>query len=281
MGAWGAGIFADDDAADVREDFRHYMADLRTVEAATEAIALDYGASLERPRDHTAFWLGLALTQWKAGWLDPRVKAAALGVIEDGSDLAKWSAADAKKRVKALAGAKVQLETPPPPPKPVPAPWPDQLADFQVGEVIGRALPNGRLAVMKVVGRRRTTALKVKGPAVALQKWTRPTMPSAQEAAGLEFLRWPIAPNRKQTFGHLVLTAPREAPLDPGLFLRPGLVVPLTPGEERSSYHCVSTWAKFTLDDILAAGIERFWDDPALDARAYAPWYKPNPPKVG
>jgi hypothetical protein len=168
------------------------------------------------------------------------------------------------------------LETPPPPPKPFPAPWPDQLADFQVGEVIGRALPGGRLAVMKVVGRRRTMSLKVKGPAVRLQKWVGADMPTTTEAEGLEYLRWPIAPNRIQTFGHLVLTAPRKTPLDPQMFLRPGIVVPLTPGEDRSSYTCISTWAPFTPDDILAAGVARFWEDPSLDARAHAPWYKPK-----
>jgi hypothetical protein len=275
MGAWGAGIFADDDAADVRDGFVHYVADLRAVEAATEAIARDNGASFERPQDHTAFWLALALTQWKAGWLDERAKACALTVIEDGSDLGKWSGADARKRAKALAEARAQLQTPPPPARPFPAPWPDQLTDFRVGEVIGRELPGGRLAVMKVVGRRRTLALKVKGPAVRLQKWTRARMPTEAEAEGLEYLRWPIAPNRKQTFALLVLTAPRKTPLDPGLFVRPGIVVPLTPYEDRGGWHCVSTWGSYSLDDILAAGIERFWDDPSLDARAHAPWYKP------
>jgi len=276
MGAWGTGIFADDEAADVRGDFRHYVADLQDVAAATDAIAVDYGASLQRPQDHTAFWLGLALTQRKAGWLDDRVKAAAVQVIGDGSDLAKWAGADAARRAKALAAARRELETPSPPSKPIPAPWPEQLADFRVGEVIGRALPDGRLAVMKVVGRRRTLSLKVKGPAVRLQKWVSRQMPTAAEAGRLEYLRWPIAPNRIQTFGHLVLTAPRKAPLDPGMFIRPGVVVPLTPGEDRSSYTCVSTWASFSMDDILAAGVARFWDDPSLDARAYAPWCKPE-----
>ena len=276
MGTWGTGIFADDTAADVRGDFVHYVADLRSVEGATEAIAADNGAAFDRPQDDTAFWLALALTQWKAGWLDARVKAAALQVIQDGSDLAKWSGRDAAKRSKALAAAQSQLEASPPAPRPFPAPWPEQLADFQTGEVIGRELPGGRLAVMKVVGRRRTLALKVKGPAVRLQKWVSTAMPTAAEAKGLDYLRWPIAPNRIQTFGHLVLTAPRKVPLDPRMFIRPGIVVPLTPGEDRASYTSVSTWGSFSMDDILTAGVERFWEDPSLDARADAPWYRPK-----
>jgi hypothetical protein len=103
-------------------------------------------------------------------------------------------------------------------------------------------------------------------------------MPDAAEVQALEFLRWPIAPNRIQTFGQLVLTAPRKAPLSADLFLRPGLIAPLRSGEDRGSYTCVSTWPPYSFDDILSAGIARWWEDPDLGARAYAPWYRPPPP---
>lgn len=274
MGTWGPGIFADDEAADVRSDFAHYLADAQDVAAATDAIAADYGACLAQPQHQTAFWLGLALTQWRKGWLDPRALAAALRVIDEGWDLAKWGdGRQAKARAKALGAARLQLVQPAPPPGPMPKPWPVQLADFRIGEILGRELPGGRLAVMKVTGFRRTTSLKVKGPAVRLQKWVKPTMPQAAEAAALECLRWPIAPNRIQTFDQLVLTAPRQAPLDRALFLRPGLVAPLHPDEARGSYTCVSTWPPYGLDDILASGVARWWDDPSLSADADAPWY--------
>jgi hypothetical protein len=277
MGTWGVGIFADDEASDVRDAFRHYVADTRDVAAATDEIALDYGASFDAPQQHPAFFLALALTQWRAGWLDPRVKTAALQVIADGSDLARWNdGKDARKRQRVLTAAAQQLVEPSPAPRRFPSPWQVQLADFRVGEIIGRWLPQQRLAVMKVVAFRRTVQLKVRGPAVRLQKWTEPRMPDAAEAAALEYLRHPIGPNRIQTIGALTLTAPRRQPLDPASFVRPGIVVPLRPKEHRIGYTCISTWNGYTVDDILAAAVARWWEDPALDAKAFAPWYRGN-----
>lgn len=274
MGTWGTAIFADDDAADVRTDFSHYLADAQDLVQATDAIAYDFGASLDNPDAHTSFWLGLAVTQWRSGWLDPRARSAALSIISNGSDLAKWPAKSTQTRAKVLEIARQQLMTAPGPPKPMPKPWPVQLADLQIGEIIGLPLPSGRLAVMKVVVFRRTTNLKVRGPAVALQKWTSFEMPTPPQAGGLQELRWPIAPNGIQTFGHLVLTGPRNRPIDPARFLRPGVVGHVAEEETRRSYTCVSTWPPFTLDDIAEAGVSRWWDDPSLPADAYAPWHK-------
>src|SRR5207245_40348 len=87
MGVFGAGIFADDDALDVRSDYKYFLADAQSDERATEAIAGQYGASFEDPAQTTGFWLGLALTQWKFGRLDGRVKAVALRIIHERLDL--------------------------------------------------------------------------------------------------------------------------------------------------------------------------------------------------
>lgn len=276
MGTWGTAIFADDDAADVRADFSHYLAATQDLLEATNAIAQDFGANLDKPEAHTAFWLGLAVTQWRKGWLDPRALHAALTIIGNDSDLAKWPAKSAQKRAKVLEAVRRELMSAPPAPRPMPKPWPVQLADFQIGEIIGLTLSSGRLAVMKVVVFRRTTALKVRGPAVALQKWTCCDMPSAAQAKELQELKWPIAPNSIQTFGHLVLTGPRNQPLDAGSFLRTGIVEQVSADETKRSYTCVSTWQPFTMEDIIGAGIARWWEDPSLPADAHAPWYKPT-----
>jgi Domain of unknown function (DUF4259) len=277
MGAWGPAIFHDDDAVDVRDGFKHYVADTQDIAAATDAAVLDNGASFETPQDHTAFWLGLALTQHRAGWLDPRVKAVALSVIDDGSDLAKWSdPADAKKRARALTAARAILDSEARLPSPFPKPWPTQFADLKTGEVIGRELPNGRLAVMKVVGFYRTTKLKVRGPGVRLQHWLKTTMPTQEEAQTLERIRYPVSASKIQTFDILVLTGPRDAPLDRGMFLRPGIIAPTTQNESRGAWSSITQRATFTPDEVLAAGIDRFWNDPTLPANAYAPWYKPG-----
>jgi len=89
MGVFGAGIFADDDALDVRDDYKYFLADAQSNELATDAMVRQYGASFDDPAATTGFWLGLAWTQWKSGRLDPRVKAVALHIIHDGLDLKK------------------------------------------------------------------------------------------------------------------------------------------------------------------------------------------------
>src|SRR6266852_9700551 len=128
MGAWGPGIFADDDALDVRDDYRWYLADAQSDEGATDALAKSYGASFDDLGATTAFWLALALTQWKMGRLDPRAKAAALRIIDEGIDLQKWDGSKLRgKRAAALAKARETISSPQPPARPMPKPLPVQL----------------------------------------------------------------------------------------------------------------------------------------------------------
>jgi hypothetical protein len=179
-------------------------------------------------------------------------------------------------RARQVEKLRQQLMSPPQRTRPFPKPWPIHLADFTVGEIIGRRLQSGKLAVAKVIGFRRSLKLKVRGPAVRLQKWVSEEIPNASEASELEFLRYPIGPNRIQTIGAPVLTASRRKPLDPSQFIRPDILVPLRDGEDKCSYFSVAAWPPYSLDEIFEAAIERWWDDPNLPASAPPPWYKPS-----
>src|SRR5438045_7072937 len=138
MGAWGAALFADDDAADLREDYRAYLADAQSDTGATGLAARDYSASLDRPEETTAFWLALSAIQWRMGRLDPRVKAVCLTIIDSGIDLEKWADSPARgKRVAVLAKLRAMISSPLPPAKPMPTPLPVQLPGFAFGEVVG------------------------------------------------------------------------------------------------------------------------------------------------
>src|SRR5262249_26228137 len=115
MGVWGAGLFDNDDTADLRADYRAFLADAQSDAGATDAVAVDYAASLERPQDTTAVWLALASIQWRLGRLDPRVKAAAFAIIDGGLDLALWEASPLRKRRAAvLAKLRTTLSAPMP-----------------------------------------------------------------------------------------------------------------------------------------------------------------------
>jgi hypothetical protein len=57
MGVWGAGLFDNDETADLRSEYRAFLADAQSDAGATDAVAVDYAASLDRPQDTTAVWL--------------------------------------------------------------------------------------------------------------------------------------------------------------------------------------------------------------------------------
>src|SRR5881394_2177312 len=128
MGAWSAALFDDDDAADLRGDYRTYLADAQSDAGAADLAARDCGANLDRLGETTAFWLALAAIQWRMGRLDPRVKAACLTIIDNGIDLEKWAESpDRRKRAAVLAGLRRMISSPSPPAKALPKPLPVQL----------------------------------------------------------------------------------------------------------------------------------------------------------
>lgn len=114
MGAWGTGVFADDNAADVRNDYRRLIADGATGPAATDMLIAQWAPQGD-PALEPVFWLALALTQWGSGRLEERVRAEALRVIADGSAIRSWAGgSDERKRRAVLQAARKKLESPQP-----------------------------------------------------------------------------------------------------------------------------------------------------------------------
>ena len=273
MGTWGHAIFADDVASDVRDDFRFFLADAQSVERATEEIAESYGASFEDLSSDTAFWLGLALTQWRMGLLDRRVRDAALRIIEDGLDLDKWEGSpDRSKRASALAKARAKLLSPMSPASRIPKPVPVQLADWKIGEVVGFRTNHGRLVLLHVVRFSRCSKFKVKAPAVSFLNWFNDGMPSQEEVSSLTNISHPLAPSGIQTMPKLILAAPRREPLDTTRFIRPGLYLDLLADELPGSGIAVISDNGETLDSVIGKALLRWWDDPTLSPKALAPW---------
>lgn len=115
MGTYGAGIFQDDVAADVRAAFLEQLAAGVAPPEATRAVADMYGAALADSEDGPVVWLALAATQWEYGALDPRVRDRALAVIASGADLARWLDSPLLGRRKAvLERLAVKLRSPAP-----------------------------------------------------------------------------------------------------------------------------------------------------------------------
>src|SRR5580765_3908092 len=132
MGTWGTGIFDDDTAADLREDFKDALAKGMTAEAATKKLVATYGPQGDE-QVAPVFWLALAVTQWALGCLIDSVKEEALRAITGGSDLARWeSPKDQKKRNAVLEKVAKQLASPQPKAK-KPRQRYQQVCDWQRG----------------------------------------------------------------------------------------------------------------------------------------------------
>lgn len=118
MGAWGVGIFSNDDAADIREDARELIANALTAEEATRRLQEDYGVSGGGPDDND-FWLGLAAAQHSIGHVVPEVINHALEIIDSSSELDRWNPKDRSRRKATLLKLRERLEQAPGPPKSV------------------------------------------------------------------------------------------------------------------------------------------------------------------
>jgi hypothetical protein len=122
MGAWGTGLYSGDFAMDLRSTIRAvarlpFPADrlLDLLCDAEPGAANDAGDP-----DHTVFWLVAADQFWKRGVDCPRLRDAALAIIDHGRDSATMSAlgmsaADLRRREKVLAELRGRLASAPPP----------------------------------------------------------------------------------------------------------------------------------------------------------------------
>lgn len=119
MGAWGARLYENDTALDIKDRF----ADLRkgkTVQQITNELIEEYTCELDDVFCAPVFWFALADTQWNLGRLLPEVKEQALAWLDKGGDLAVWQEENpelAVTREKVLRELQQKLNSPQPPEK--------------------------------------------------------------------------------------------------------------------------------------------------------------------
>lgn len=116
MGSWGVGIFSNDAAADIREDFHDLIAEGLSADEATRRLHDEYGIGPGGVDDND-FWLGLAAAQHRVGHVAGGVIDRALEIINDPEELERWSPKDRTRRRAALAKLQEQLQAPTPAPK--------------------------------------------------------------------------------------------------------------------------------------------------------------------
>lgn len=108
MGAWGAGLFANDLSSDLKDSFREIVrlpfSETELVEAMLDAFPSGRDADDE---DYTDFWLSLADLLHGYAIESPEVFERARGIVESGADLdmkrtLDMEEADLRKRAKVL-----------------------------------------------------------------------------------------------------------------------------------------------------------------------------------
>ena len=150
MGVWGAAIFSNDDAADIRSDYLDLIGDGYSDTQATDKILSEYSPNTES----SVLWLSLAAVQWRCGRLEHRVKTRALEIIDNGSDLVRWQSENPKlipQRRRALEKLKAQLLSEQPPKSKMKKRF-RSSCDWEVGEVIAYELTSGKKALFRVIG---------------------------------------------------------------------------------------------------------------------------------
>ena len=122
MGAWGANLYQDDVALDVKDEYKDNLRRGKTNEEAMQEIIDKYQELLEDEEERGVFWLALADTQWNLGRLDEQVKEQALEIIELGTDLKRWEINEKlyNKRKEILEKLKEKLLSPQPEEKRMP-----------------------------------------------------------------------------------------------------------------------------------------------------------------
>jgi hypothetical protein len=153
MGTWGAGIFSDDTAADVREEYRSHLEDGLSGVEATDKVLHEFRESLDDVDASPPLWLSLAATQMKLGRLEDRVQKRSLQIIDEGLDLARF--ADQPKLLKArkrvLEKLRTQLLEPQRSPVKV-RPSVVSDCDWEAGEIVGFQRSSGEWLPLFVQG---------------------------------------------------------------------------------------------------------------------------------
>jgi hypothetical protein len=118
VGAWGPGIFSDDLALDVCDEWRAAILDGAAPDQATRSLVERYSRAAVGPDYATVFWTALAAAQMETGRLQADVRDRALAIIDAGADLDLWAESGNRGgRERVLRRLAARLRGPQPPPK--------------------------------------------------------------------------------------------------------------------------------------------------------------------
>ncbi|MDR3572450.1 MAG: hypothetical protein P4L50_01195 [Anaerolineaceae bacterium] len=180
MGTWGTGLYSDDTACDVRDDYKDILGDGIAEPDATDLLIEQWRNALSDPDISSVFWLVLADVQWNLGKLQEKVKQEAIKVIENSSDLIRWSSNQkfVLKRKVVLARLRRKLETSQPTEREVEKRYVNST-DWNIGDVFSFRLQSGLFALLHVIGFHQDKGGR--GSVCEILEWTGEKVPNKQE----------------------------------------------------------------------------------------------------
>lgn len=197
MGVWGTGIFQDDTACDIRDEYKQLLGDRLSAPEAKARILEVYKSSFADADDSNVAWLALAAVQWQVGRLDDDTLQRALAVIDSGANLVRWSAdpKDRDRRKAALEKLRAQISSPQPAEKRIRKEVRCEC-HWKIGELISYQLLSGKLAIFRVISHH--TDKGGTYPVCELLDWVGDEVPSTDALRAL-----PIKMSRPQ-FGRSI-----------------------------------------------------------------------------
>jgi hypothetical protein len=207
MGVWGTGIFQDDNACDIRDDYRDYLGAGLEGPAATARILEEFKSMLADPVESSVVWLALAAVQWKHGRLESETLQQALLVIDSGRDLNKWEAGtkDFSKRKSALERMRAQITSPQPAAKKV-AHRVRAECGWQVGDLVAYTLLSQKLLIFRVIGHH--TDKGGTYPTLEIMDWSGNQIPSKEALEAVGFRTSSV--NYRTTISKIMLVGLRK-----------------------------------------------------------------------
>lgn len=141
MGAWGPGLYQNDVAQDIKDEYINLLKMSLSNEEATKQIISDNSDLLQDEDDAPDFWFSLADTQWKWGRLLPEIKEKALSYAAC-ANYDRWNTLGkvfVKKRVQVVSALVARLESPQPPVRKI-TPYKYYKCPWQLGDTFAYRL---------------------------------------------------------------------------------------------------------------------------------------------
>jgi hypothetical protein len=158
MSAWGTGLYSDDTACDVRDDYVRHLKCGLSHEDACQKVLERYAELLGEKAIACLVRFALADTAWQYGRLDDALKDSALSLLHAGGDLFVWerdAPGDVAARRRVLATLESRLTAPQPPARAIEVvpPKPKKIrTNAPIGSVFALELPSQGTAWLVLVG---------------------------------------------------------------------------------------------------------------------------------